>query len=411
MRVSYRSLPALTVAFVLLGLAALLAGCSAGEAKSTPAAAPAPEVTTAEVPVRDLHEWADFTGRLEAVDSVEVRARVSGYVESMSFEEGSRVERGDLLFQIDPRPFKAEVDRLTAERERAKAERELARSYSNRAERLLARNATSREEYEQLAADAAVAESKLAAVQAALEAAQLNLSFTRVTAPISGRVSRAIITAGNLVDSSTLLTTLVSDDPVYVYFDVDEQTYLNQVAARGAAGEPVEAYVGLINEEGYPHGARLDFVDNQVDPAHGTIRARAVLENPDGAFTPGLFARLKLVSQRQYRAALVDDRAIGTDLGRKFVFVLDEHNVVQYRPIETGRVLAGLRVVKSGLDSGDVVVVNGLQRVRPGVTVAPTRVAMERDVPAQSLARLLATPADDSELAGVSPGTSAYTAF
>ena len=411
MRVSYRSLPALTVAFVLLGLAALLAGCSAGEAKSTPPAAPAPEVTTAEVPVRDLHEWADFTGRLEAVDSVEVRARVSGYVESMSFEEGSRVERGDLLFQIDPRPFKAEVDRLTAERERAKAERELARSYSNRAERLLARNATSREEYEQLAADAAVAESKLAAVQAALEAAQLNLSFTRVTAPISGRVSRAIITAGNLVDSSTLLTTLVSDDPVYVYFDVDEQTYLNQVAARGGAGEPVEAYVGLINEEGYPHGARLDFVDNQVDPAHGTIRARAVLENPDGAFTPGLFARLKLVSQRQYRAALVDDRAIGTDLGRKFVFVLDEHNVVQYRPIETGRVLAGLRVVKSGLDSGDVVVVNGLQRVRPGVTVAPTRVAMERDVPAQSLARLLATPADDSELAGVSPGTSAYTAF
>src|SRR5262245_12055837 len=224
MRVVYRLLPALTVALIVAGVGALLAGGTPGEAKSTPPAAPAPQVTTAEVAVRDLREWADFTGRLEAVDSVEVRARVSGYVEAVNFAEGGRVERGDLLFQIDPRPFKAEVDRLTAERERAKAERELARSYSDRADRLLARNATSREEYEQLAADAAVAESKLAAVQAALEAAQLNLSFTRVTAPISGRVSRAIVTAGNLVDSSTLLTTLVSDDPVYVYFDVDEQT-------------------------------------------------------------------------------------------------------------------------------------------------------------------------------------------
>lgn len=376
--------------FAVSALAAALAGCMTGEAKNAPAAPPAPEVTTAEVAVRDLRDWADFTGRLEAVDSVEVRARVGGYVESVSFDEGSRVERGALLFQIDPRPFKAEVDRLTAERERAKAERELARSYGDRAERLLARNATSREEYEQLAADAAVADSKVAAVQAALEIAQLNLSFTRVTAPISGRVSRAIVTAGNLVDSSSLLTTLVSDNPVYVYFDVDEQTYLEQVSGRATAGEPVEAYVGLINETAYPHPARLDFVDNQVDPDHGTIRARAVLDNADGRFTPGLFARLKLVSPQHYRAALVDDRAVGTDLGRKFVFVVDEQNVVQYRSIETGRNVEGLRVVKSGLDAGDVVIVNGLQRVRPGVTVAATRVAMERDVPKPALERFAA---------------------
>src|SRR5882672_6790662 len=406
MRIVYRLLPALTVAFILAGLGALLAGCSPGEAKS--AAAPAPEVTTAEVAVRDLRESADFTGRLEAVDSVEVRARVGGYVESVSFAEGGRVARGDLLFQIDPRPFKAEVDRLTAERVRAKAERELAHLYSDRGERLLARNATSREEYEQVAADA---ESKLAAVQAALEAAQLNLSFTRVTAPIAGRVSRKIVTAGNLVDSSTLLTTLVSDDPVHVYFDIDEHAYLEQVSAQRTGGEPVEAYVGLINETGYPHAARLDFVDNQVDPAHGTIRARAVLDNADGRFTPGLFARLKLVSPQRYRAALVDDRAVGTDLGRKFVFVVDADNVVQYRSIETGRTVAGLRVVKSGLDTGDVVIVNGLQRVRPGVTVAPTRVAMERDVPAESLARFIAAPPGETEVAGVSPTTGSYGGF
>jgi multidrug efflux system membrane fusion protein len=357
----------------LTATAALLAGCAAGEADTAPTAAPAPEVTTSGVTVRELRDWADFTGRLEAIETVEVRARVGGYVESVNFTEGGRVEKGALLFQIDPRPYQAEVNRLRAERERAKAERALADSYSARAERLLARNATSREEYEQLAADAAVAEARLAAVDAALAAAELNLAFTRVSAPIAGRLSRAIVTAGNLVDSSTLLTTLVADDSVYVYFDVDEQTYLEHVS-QPSPEQGVEAYVGLINESGHPHAARLDFVDNQVDPDHGTIRARAVLENPGARFTPGLFARVKLVSSHHYSAALIDDRAIGTDLGRKFVFVVDAQGVVQYRPIETGRVVEGQRVVKSGLATGDVIIVNGLQRVRPGVTVAATEV-------------------------------------
>jgi membrane fusion protein, multidrug efflux system len=364
---------------VSLLLLTALAGCVAGEAQNAPAVPQAPEVTAAEVAVRDVRDWADFTGRLQAVESVEVRARVGGYVESVHFIEGSRVEDGDLLFQIDPRPFKAEADRLVAERERKEAQLELARSYRERAERLLARNATSQEELEQFTADAAVAEAELAAVQAALEAAELNLSFTRVTAPIAGRVSNAVVTAGNLVDSSTLLTTLVSDDPVHVYFDIDEHTYLEHVQHTGDAH--AAAYVGLINEAGYPHAARLDFVDNQVDPDHGTIRARAVLDNPDGRFTPGLFARLKLVSPKRYRAALIDDRAIGSDLGRKFVFVIDERNTVQYRAVEIGPVVDGLRVVTSGLRSGDVVIVNGLQRVRPGVTVAATKVAMDRDAP------------------------------
>ncbi|HEU4619289.1 MAG TPA: efflux RND transporter periplasmic adaptor subunit [Gammaproteobacteria bacterium] len=362
-----------------------LAGCTAGEAENAPQAPPAAEVTTAKVLMRDLHSWADFTGRIQAVDTVEVRPRVEGYLESVGFEEGGRVEKGAVLFEIDARPFKAEVDRLRAEREQAKAELGLAESNRKRAERLFAQNATSREELESLESGASVAKAKLAAVEAALESAKLDLGFTKVTAPISGRVSRAVVTPGNLVDSSTLLTTIVSDDPVYVYFDADEHTYLDQVQASAHASgsegnegsEGSDVYVGLINEEGYPHAARLDFVDNHVDAEHGTIRARAVLDNPDGRFTPGLFARLRVVGPEVERSALVEDRAIGTDLGRKFVLTVNEQNVAEYRPVETGALVDGLRVVTSGLHEGDVVIVNGLQRVRPGMPVAEKRVAME----------------------------------
>jgi multidrug efflux system membrane fusion protein len=356
-----------------------LTGCSVGEAGDAPAPTlPPPAVTTAVVATHELHDWAEFNGRLEAVENVAVRPRVGGYIERVALTEGARVAEGQLLFEIDDRPFRAEVDRFRAERDRASAELELAKSYRDRAQRLLAQNATSREELEQLEADAAVAAAKLAAATAALETAKLNLSFTRVTAPIAGRVSRAAVTAGNLVDGSTELTTIVSDTPVYAYFDVDEQTYLEHL--RAATG-PSVVHVALVNEKGYPHEARLDFVDNRVDPNHGTIRARAVLDNADGFYTPGLFVRVRLMSPHSFRAALVDDRAIGTDLDRKFVFVLDEANVVQYRPIVTGRALDGLRVVRQGLAAGDVVIVNGLQRVRPGVPVTPTAVAMDSRAP------------------------------
>lgn len=360
------------LAIVFATLAA--AGCTSGQAGSAPPSPPAPEVTAAKVLFDEVRDWADFTGRLEPVERVDVRPRVGGYVESVAFVEGADVKKGDLLFQIDPRPFRATVDRLRADRERAAAELDLARSYAERAKRLLEQNATSKEESEQRFSDASVAEAKLASVSAALASAELDLSFTRVTAPIAGRVSRAVVTVGNLVEPSTQLTTLVSVSPVYAYFDIDEQTYLKHVSSSSRG----DVRVGLIDEDGYPHQARLDFVDNRVDENHGTIRARAVLDNADGRFTPGLFARIRLVSPKQFTAAFVDDRAIGTDLGRKFVLVVGDKNVVQYRPIETGRQIDGLRVVTSGLQPNDVVIVNGLQRVRPGVTVAATQVAMPR---------------------------------
>ena len=376
------------LALASLFLATLaVAGCSSGEAQDAPPTPPAPEVTAARVLFDEVRDWAEFTGRLEPVESVELRPRVGGYVETVDFVEGAEVRRGDLLFRIDARPFRAEVDRLRAERERAAAELELARTNADRAQRLFEQNAASKEELERNAADAAVAIAELASVEAALESAELNLSFTEVKAPISGRVSRAFVTVGNLVEPGTVLTTLVSISPVYAYFDVDEQTYLRSVGPDGAA----DVFVGLIDEEGYPHRAALDFVDNRVDAGHGTIRARAVLDNSAGRFTPGLFARIRLVSPNEMSAAFVDDRAIGTDLGRRFVYVIDAANIVQYRAVETGRLIEGLRIVTSGLEPGDLVVVNGLQRVRAGVAVAATEVAMDRD--ARNFVQLSSEPA------------------
>ncbi len=361
-------------------LAVALAGCNASNAGPQQEPPPAPQVSVAAVAVQPMHEWQEFTGRLRAVESVEVRPRVSGYVESVHFDEGSRVAAGDILFRIDARPFQAEVDRLAAEHERAQAQLALAASNRERAARLFEENAISREELDSLTTGEAIAAAELASVEAALKAANLDLEFTTVVAPIDGRVSNALVTAGNLVDSSTLLTTLVSDDPIYAYFYADEHSYLQFMEGQDpAAARSAKVHVGLINEQGYPHQGRLDFLDNRVDPESGTIRGRAVLDNEDGRFTPGLFVRLKLVSSRTQTVALIDDRAIGTDLGQKYVLVLDEANVAQYRAVETGPLVDDLRIVTSGLEAGERVIVNGLQRVRPGATVAPTLVAMERD--------------------------------
>ena len=386
-------------ASAILGSAALVAlvvFAGIGYTRAKPAAAanaPLPEVTVAEVIHQPLREWQEFTGRLQAVNTVELRPRVSGYIDRVTFADGTRVKKGQLLFQIDPRPFQAEVDRLVAERSRSVSDFELAKANHARAERLISAHAISREDYERLVAAEASAQGALGSIDASLREARLNREFTEVRAPIDGHVSRAAITAGNLVTSSSLLTTLVSDDPVYVYFDADEQTYLrfakakrNALAGDDAAG----VFIGLADEEGYPHAGRLDFIDNQVDPATGTIRARAALANPDGRYTPGLFARVRLIGGEDRDSVLIEDRAVGTDLSKQFVLTLTGDNRIEYRLVELGPEINGLRVVEQGLAPGEVIVVNGLQHVRPGQTVAPTRVAMASNP--NSLAEVAAQP-------------------
>ena len=366
----------------ILAMLGLLILSGFGHSKARPVAASAPpEITVAQVIHRPLREWQEFSGRLQAVNTVEIRPRVSGYVDRVAFEDGARVKKGQLLFQIDPRPFQDEVDRLLAERSRSVSDLELAESNRARAERLIGAHAISREDYEREVAASSSAQGALGSIDASLREARLNREFTEVRAPIDGHVSRAIVTAGNLVTSASLLTTLVSDDPVYVYFDADEQTYLRYAKAErespGAAAASV--YIGLVDEEGYPHQGKLDFIDNQVDPATGTIRARAALANPDGRYTPGLFARVRLVGGENRDSVLIEDRAVGTDLSKKFVLTLTADNRVEYRLVQLGPEIDGLRVVEQGLKPDEIVVVNGMQHVRPGETVAPTLVSMGED--------------------------------
>jgi len=326
-----------------------------------------------------INEWDEVTGRLEAPQSVVIRSRVSGYIDQVAFEEGALVKKGDLLFQIDPRPFAAEVKRLRAQLERAIAQSKRAQSEAKRGEQLRAGKIIGSEEADARQSLADEARAAVVATQAQLEAAELNLSFTEIKAPIDGRMSRAELTVGNLVRADeSRLSSIVSTDEVYAYFDIDESVYLKYSALTrsGAVGEAAPVFLGLSNEEGHPHEGRMDFLDNQVNPGTGTIRGRAVFDNRDGTFTPGLYVRLKLVGSAGYVASLVDDEAIGTDLGKKFVLVLDAENKVAYRTVEIGPKQDGLRVVREGLDAGDRIVVKGLQRVRPGMTVDPEVVPM-----------------------------------
>ncbi len=373
-----------------LALAAILVLSACGKAQDSAAQHPAAKVSVAEVIQQPINEWDEFTGRLEAPESVEVRPRVSGYIDRVAFREGSLVQKGDLLFQIDPRSFEAEVKRLQAQLQQARASQTRTVSEAQRGERLRQSNAISAELADARASAAAEAQAAVAGIQAELDNAKLNLSFTRVTAPIDGRVSRAEITEGNLVNAGqSKLTSLVSTDKVYAYFDADERVFLKYVElARQSGGQTRDAspvYLGLSSEDGNPHLGQLDFLDNQVNPQTGTIRGRAVFDNRDGRFTPGLYARLKLVGSGKYDATLIQDAAVGTDLGKKFVLVLDKDNAVQYRAIELGPKLEGLRIVRNGLAKGEKIVVNGLQRAFPGSTVDPQAVPMADE---QTLAAL-----------------------
>lgn len=373
-------------ALALALLAALVAaGCSS---EAAPAGGPPPpEVSVAPVLSKPVGQWDEFTGRVAAVESVELRPRVSGYVQRVAYAEGQEVRKGDLLFVIDPRPYQAALDRAQAELARARAESQLARAQDARAQSLIKAKAISREEFEQRRANTAGADAAVRAAEAAVAAARLDLQFTQVRAPVSGRAGRALVTGGNLAQAdATLLTTVVSQDPVFVYFEADEQTWLRyaELARKGEradTGNPVR--VGLASESGYPHAGTVDFIDNQVDPGTGTVRARAVLRNPDRLFTPGLFARVQLQGGGERPALLVDDKAILTDQDRKYVYVLGDGNTALRRDVVLGRNVGGLRVVASGLTPRDRVIVRGLQKVFfPGMPVVPKAVAM--DAPASS---------------------------
>ncbi|AYZ32577.1 multidrug efflux RND transporter periplasmic adaptor subunit SdeA [Serratia sp. FDAARGOS_506] len=358
-------------------LATLLAGCDNSVAHNAPP--PPPVVSAASVVVKPISQWDAFNGRVEAVQSVQLRPRVSGYIERVNYTEGDEVKKGQVLFTIDDRTYRAAREQAQAELVRARNQAALARSESSRTEKLIGTQAISQEVWEQRRSSAAQAQSNVLAAQAQLDMAQLNLDFTRVTAPIDGRASRAMITAGNLVtagDSASVLTTLVSLDKVYVYFDVDEATFLRyQQQGRQDARLPVK--VGLVGEDGTPHQGLVDFTDNQLNAGTGTIRMRALLDNRDRRFTPGLFARVQMPGSAEFNAMLIDDKAVMTDQNRKFVYIVDKDGKAQRRDIDVGRMAEGLRIVQKGLANGDRVIVDGMQKVfMPGMPVDAKAVAM-----------------------------------
>jgi RND family efflux transporter MFP subunit len=350
-----------------------------------PAPAPPPPKVKVVQPVsREITEWDEYTARLDAIDSVEVRPRVNGYLQSIHFQDGAIVKKGDLLFLIDPRPYEAALRHAEADVELAKSRLALARKNFTRAADLLASHAISQEESDIRESNLRQAEASLGEAQATLDAARLDVEFTRVSAPVGGRVGRKLVTEGNLINGGvgtqgTLLTTIVSLDPIYAYFDADEGALLkySRLARTGQRPSSREyrnpVHVALADEDDFPHHGVMDFVDNQVDRGTGTIVGRALLPNPDLSLIPGLFARLRLPGSGQYRAILLPDEAIGSDQSQKFVFVVDGDSKAQYRTVKIGPLVDGLRVVREGVTPEEWIVVAGLQRVRPGGKVDAER--------------------------------------
>ncbi|KTR49717.1 acriflavin resistance protein AcrA [Pantoea ananatis] len=361
-------------------LVSLLSGCDTGQAKNAPP--PPPDVSVADVLVKPVSQWDSFNGRVEAVESVQLRPRVSGYINSVNYHEGDEVRKDQVLFTIDDRSYRAALEQAKATLARARSQASLTRSESARTEKLVGTQAVSREMWEQRRSTASQAQADVLAAESSVDMAQLNLDFTRVTAPIDGRASRAMITAGNLVtagDSASVLTTLVSQDKMFVYFDVDETTFLHYqaMARQGQQRHALPVEIGLAGEQGYPHRGNVDFLDNQLNASTGTIRMRALLDNRQRTYTPGLFARVRLPGSAQFNAVLIDDKAVLTDQDRKYVYVVDAQGKAQRRDVHPGAMADGLRIVNTGLRAGDRVIVAGLQKVfMPGMLVTAKTVDM-----------------------------------
>jgi RND family efflux transporter MFP subunit len=378
------------------------AGCGGGADLSTPP--PPPEVTVAEVRAEELAEWDEYQGVFQAVDRVDVRPRVSGYLIRVAFTEGTEVRKGAVLFEIDPEPYQATLDQRKADLARSRARLSLTERDAKRGEGMVAAQAISQEEMDTRLTLVAEARAAVAAAEAAVRAAELDLGYTKVRSPVDGRTSRAEVTEGNLLTGGpgepTELTTVVSLDPIYVYFEGDESAYLRYAhldrtgerASSRRAANPVQ--IGLADEEGFPHHGRMDFVDNRLDRETGTIRARAVVPNPDRLFTPGMFARVRLIGSGVRRVTVIPEVAVSTDQDRKFVFVFNrDSSTVAYRPVTLGRQVDGQRrIIREGLKPGEQIVVNGFARIRPGVRVKATAASADSTAGSDSAAAAPVTP-------------------
>jgi RND family efflux transporter MFP subunit len=367
-------------------------GAGASSARSMPVAPakapPAPQVTVSLPVPREIVEWDEYTGRFEAVESVEVRARVSGYLDRVEFRDGQDVKAGDVLYVIDPRPFERALATARAELELAKTRAANAAKDVERGRPLVEKRILSEKGFDDRENLLREAEAAMKVAEARVRAAELDLSFTTIRAPIGGRISNTAVTPGNFVsagggDGATVLTTIVRQDPIYVYFDVGENNTLKykrlaQAGLRaGATASGVTVQVALPDETGYPHRGLLDFSDNRLDPGTGTLRARARIDNKAGLFSPGMFARVRLAGSPRYTALLLPDEAIGTDQASKFVYVVGEDGLVQRRVVQLGPMVDGMRVIRQGVAAGDWVIIKGMQRARGGQKVAPRREQLE----------------------------------
>ncbi|MFN9474262.1 efflux RND transporter periplasmic adaptor subunit [Acidovorax sp.] len=382
-----------TAAAAVAASAVLVFQSPSAQATAGAAQPQAVPVSVAAVLQQDISLWDEFSGRLEAVQRVDIRARVSGAVQSVHFREGSLVKQGDLLITVDPAPYAAEVDRAEAQVAAAQARVSYTRSELERATRLLQESAIAQREHDERQNAQREADANLRAAQAALQTARLNLGYTQVRAPVAGRVGRIEVTQGNLVASgpgAPVLTTLVSVSPIYASFDTDEQVVVKalQDLKSGTSArtliERIPVQMGTGTSGGTPHTGKLQLIDNQVDAKSGTVRVRAVFDNEGGDLIPGQFARVRMGQARSSQAILINERAVGTDQNKKFVLVVGEGNKAEYREVTLGAPIEGLRVVTSGLKAGETIIVNGLQRVRPGAVVAPQSVPMtaKAEIPA-----------------------------
>lgn len=386
---------------LILASAIALAACGKKEEAAAPPGPPPAAVTTAPATVRSVVESQEFPARLEAVEAVAVRSRITGYIQEVHFAQGAEVRKGDLLVTIDPRPIQARVAKAEADIAAIASRIDLARLELARTQKLMASQATSQRELDEKAAAVKDLEASMKAARAALDASRLDLSFTRITAPITGRVGKAEITAGNFVQTegpeSPMLTTIVSSGPIYVTFETDERTFVKYgLRGRGTVkGGRLPVEVALSGETGFPHAATLVYVDNRVDPQTGNVRMRALLDNRDGTLVPGLYARVRLADPAGAKDTVtVPDQAVGTDQDRKFVYVVGADKKATYRAVQTAQVADGQRIIVEGLKAGEQVIVNGLMRVRPGQPVAATP---EGAKPAADAKQADAAPAADKK--------------